>query len=77
MCQYILEIAVQGVQSILPGITFVRYQSLKGSESHHLALPTMILEGTSYLRNMREISPFCEKTTDFQLGVNSLLQAAK
>jgi hypothetical protein len=61
----------------LPGITFIRYKALKGGQSYYLSLLAMVLEGASQLRNVRESSFFCEKTTDFQLGVNSFLEDPK
>src|SRR2546425_1696895 len=49
-----LEIVVEGLQGVLPGIPLVRHEAVENSDGHWLAVVLPVLQSASYSRGMGE-----------------------
>src|SRR5207247_4440945 len=66
-----LEIVVEGLQSVLPGIPLVRHEAVENSDGHWLAVVLPVLQSASYSRGMGESDLLCQEAANLQVRVHS------
>jgi hypothetical protein len=70
----VLEVVGQDILGVLPRIPLVANKAVEDSQGHGCASTLTVLNGPGHRGNVLE-TPFGQKTTDLQVGVNSSFQA--
>src|SRR5262249_17441654 len=68
-----LKIAAQMVVRKMPGVPLVGHETVEDGQADQLPLARLIFQGPRQRRNMSERSLLCQEASDFQLGVDPIL----